>query len=143
MKNILVAIDLEDNSQIVVENAAALAEKFAAKIWILHVSDPDPDFVGNAVGPQYIRDNLAMEIHHEHKLVKQFVDMVKARGIAADGLLIQGITIEMILAETEKLQIDLLVLGRHKHNLLYNFFAGSTHTSVVNKSKIPVLVVPI
>lgn len=143
MKNILVAVDLDTSSQLLIHAAAEQAEKFNAKVWVLHVADPEPDFVGNKAGPQYVRDYLVEEIKKEHKLVRQYADELNAKGIKAEGLLIQGPTVKMILEEIEKLQIDLLIIGHHRHSLLFKLFLGDNHTALVNKSTIPVLVVPL
>ncbi len=143
MKNILVAVDLDASSQLLINTAAEQAEKFNAKVWVLHIADPEPDFVGNKAGPQYVRDYLVEEIKKEHKLIRQYTEELIAKGIVADGLLIQGPTVKMILEEIEKLQIDLLIIGHHRHSLLFKLFLGDNHTALVNKSKVPVLVVPL
>ncbi len=143
MKNILVAVDLEVSSQQLINTAAEQAEKSGAKVWVLHIADPEPDFVGNKAGPQYVRDYLVEEIKKEHKLIRQYADELTAKGIIADGLLIQGSTVKMILEEIEKLQIDLLIIGHHPHSYLFRLFLGDNHTALVNKSKVPVLVVPL
>ena len=143
MKNILVAIDLDNNSQLLVDKAAELAEKFGSKVWILHVADPEPDFVGNKVGPQYIRDLRTDELLKEHHMVRKHSEFLKAKDINADGLLIAGATIETILEEIQKLLIDLVIIGHHQHSLLYKVFTGAIDTSVVSKSRVPVLIVPL
>lgn len=143
MKNILVAVDLEASSHQLVNSAAEQAEKSDAKVWVLHIAAPEPDFVGNEVGPQYVRDNLAEDIKKEHKLIRQYADELIARGIMAEALLIQGPTVKMILEEIEKLQIDLLIIGHRPHGFLFKIFLGENHTALVNKSKVPVLVVPL
>ncbi len=143
MKNILVAVDLATSSQLLINTAAEQAEKFNAKIWVLHIADPEPDFVGNKAGPQYVRDYLVEEIKKEHKLIRQFAEELNTKGIEAEGLLIQGPTVKMILEEIEKLHIDLLIIGHHRHGLLFKIFLGDNHTALVNKSKVPVLVVPL
>ena len=143
MNNILVAVDLNDSSQLLVEKAVEQAEKFGSKVWILHVADPEPDFVGNEVGPQYIRDLRADELLKEHRMIRKYIDYLKAKDINADGLLIAGATIQTILEETEKLNIDLVIIGHHQHSLVYKIFTGSTDIPVVKNSKVPVLIVPI
>lgn len=143
MKNILVTIDLEDSSRLLIRQATELAEKFSAKIWLLHITAPEPDFVGDDVGPQYIRDFRADEIRQEHRMLRTYTDELKSREIEADGLLISGATIEMILHEAHKLKADLLVIGHHKHGWLHKIYAGTTDTAIINKSSIPVLVVPV
>jgi nucleotide-binding universal stress UspA family protein len=143
MKNILVAVDLDDSAQLLVEKAAEQAEKFGSKVWVLHVADPEPDFVGNKVGPQYIRDLRVKELIHEHQLVRKYTDYLKTKNIDADGLLIAGATVQLILEEIEKLNIDLVVIGHHQHSLMYQIFTGTTHSAIVKKSKVPVLIVPL
>jgi nucleotide-binding universal stress UspA family protein len=143
MENILVAIDLEENSKLLIEHAAQQAEKFGSKVWVLHIADPEPDFIGNKVGPQYIRDLRLEELLKEHHFVRQYADDLNAKGIAADGLLIAGATTNMILKEIEKLNIDLVVIGHHQHSLLYKLFNGNTATSIIEKARIPVLIIPL
>lgn len=143
MKNILVSITFEVENKILIEKAVEIAEKFYAKIWIVHIAAPEPEFVGYDVGPQYIRDDRAKELRKEHKLIQQYAEELKARNIESESLLIQGATVEMILEETQKLNIDLLIIGHHEHGLLYEAFVGSTAPGVVKKSKVPVLIVPL
>jgi len=143
MKNILVTLDFEEKAILLVEKAAEIAEKFNSKVWLVHIVAPDPDFVGYEVGPQYIRDTRAQELRKEHKTIQNFTKMLKEKGIDAEGLLIQGPTREMILKESDKLKIDLIIIGHHEHGLLYKIFAGSVASQVIEHSEIPVLTVPI
>lgn len=143
MKNILVAVDFDDNTRPLIDQAIALAEKFEAKVWLIHIAEPNPDFVGFDEGPQYIRNSKAEELREEHRMVQAQTEKFTDRGIDAEGLLVQGATDEMILEETEKLNIDLVILGHYKQGLLYRTFVESTGTVVINESKVPVLIVPL
>lgn len=143
MKNILVAVDLDDSTPLLVEKAAEQAEKFGSKVWVLHIADPEPDFVGNRVGPQYIRDLRREELLNEHRQIRKYTDSLKAKGLDADGLLIAGATIQLILEEIKKLNIDLVIIGHHQHSLMYKIFSGSTDIAIVKKSKVPVMIVPL
>jgi nucleotide-binding universal stress UspA family protein len=142
MKNILVAIDTNENAQELVKMAATIAEKFLSKIWVLHIAEPEPDFVGDSVGPQYIRDIKAQELRKEHRIVQQFADELKGKGIEAQPLLIAGATVQTILEEMEKYGITLLIIGHHQHSVFYKIFTGATDTALINKSQIPVLIIP-
>jgi nucleotide-binding universal stress UspA family protein len=141
MKNILVTVDLNESSQLLVDKAAEQAEKFGSKVWILHIADPEPDFIGNEVGPQYIRDIRVKELLHEHQVIRKYIDQLKAKSIDADGLLIAGATVKTILQEVQKLNIDMVIIGHHKHSIMYKIFRGRTDTAIVSKSKVPVMVV--
>jgi nucleotide-binding universal stress UspA family protein len=143
MKNILITIDFEEQANLLLDRAFELAEKFDCKLWLLHIAAPDPEFVGYEVGPQNERDFRAGELKTEHKIIEKCVHQLKEKGINAEGLLIQGPTVETILKEAEKLNIDLVIIGHHKHSLFYKTFVGNTDSALINKSKVPVLLVPI
>jgi nucleotide-binding universal stress UspA family protein len=143
MKNILLTIDFDNNEIVLIDRAIEIAAAFDAKIWLLHVVAPEPDFVGLEVGPQYIRDTRAEELKRERRLLSDYTDVIKLENVSCEGILIQGATIEMILKEAEKLNTDLIIIGRHEHNLMYKAFFGSVASGVIKKSKIPVMVVPV
>jgi nucleotide-binding universal stress UspA family protein len=143
MKNLLVTVTFEEKETMtLISHAASIAEKFGSKIWLVHIAAPDPDFVGYEVGPQYIRDHRADELKKEHKLVKKYADELKAKNLNAEGLLVQGATVDMILKESAKLNIDLVVIGHHKHNLLYKVFIQDIDEAIARESKVPVLMIP-
>lgn len=143
MKNLLVTVTFEDKeTSILISKAISIAEKFDSKIWLVHIAAPDPDFVGYEVGPQYIRDHRADELKKEHKLVKKYADELREKKFDAEGLLVQGATVDMILKESTKLNIDLVIVGHHKHNLLYKIFVQDIDETIVHESKVPVLIIP-
>jgi len=143
MKNILAGIDFHENTQLIVDKTLELAKLYKANVWLLHAAAPEPDFVGYSVGPEYIRDFRARELKDEHKLLTKYVDQLKNAGLETDGLLIQGNTIDVVLEESEKLAIDLIIFGHHEHSLLYQWFFGSNAAELIRKTEIPVLVVPL
>jgi len=71
LKNIMVAVDFNDSIGELMVYADNLAEKFGSKVWVLHVADPEPDFVGYEPGPQYIRDIKADEYREEHRNLQE------------------------------------------------------------------------
>jgi nucleotide-binding universal stress UspA family protein len=143
MKNILVTIEFEDQSDLLIEKATEIAAKFGAKVWLVHIAAPEPDFIGYGTGPQYIRDTLAQDLREEHRTLQKYADEMKGNGVEAEGLLVQGSTIETIITESEKLNVDLIVIGHHKHGFLYNLFMTGTDESLIEQSNIPVLTIPL
>jgi nucleotide-binding universal stress UspA family protein len=143
MKNILVALDFKGNEQLLIDTAHDFAEAFQAKIWLVHITAPNPDYVGYEAGPQYIRDHLATELKKEHKLLETYSNKLNAKGIESEGLLVQGATIEMIIKESNKLNIDLIIIGHEEHDFIYKALFGSVSRNIIKKSKIPVLIIPI
>ena len=63
-------------------------------------------------------------------------------GIRVTPLLVQGETIATILRKIDKFEIDMVVMGTHGHGKLYSLIVGSVSNGVVQKSKIPVMLVP-
>ncbi len=142
MKNILVAIDFDENLDYLVKHAQRFGRAFDAKIWLMHVAAPDPEFVGYDVGPQYIRDSRADELRDEHKIIEKYTDQLHEQGCDAEGLLIQGATIEMIMEESKKLNVEMIIAGHHDRSFLYNAFVGSVSAQIMKNAKIPVLIIP-
>jgi nucleotide-binding universal stress UspA family protein len=143
MKNLLVALDMKPSDALLLDQASFLAEKCGASIWMVHVASPDPDFVGFEMGPKYIRDFVADELRTEHRQIQGYAEMLQSRGLEAEGLLIQGPTIDMIEEEVKKLNIDLLIIGSHKHGFLYETFVGNIAFRIVKEVSVPVLIVPL
>lgn len=143
LKNILVAVDFNDAVGELMSYAESFAEKYGAKIWVVHVAAPDPDFVGYETGPQYIRDMRADELKDEHKELQQICEMFIKPKLASDALLIQGSTVETVLEEAKKLKADLLIVGTHQHSFFYNLFTESVSVELFKNAEIPVLSVPI
>ena len=143
MKNILVTINFNSNEQLLVDKAFQLAEQFYSKIWLIHIAAPDPDFVSYSAGPQEERDSCASKLRKEHNRLEEYTNALKTKGVNAAGLLVQGATIEMIMEKANKLNADLIIAGRYKHNFIYKAFIGSVSGNIVKNSKIPVLIVPL
>lgn len=60
-----------------------------------------------------------------------------------DIQIVKGYAHEQILAQSKKMQADIIVLGSHGYGLVQDAVLGDTVRKVVRKSKLPVLVVKI
>lgn len=144
MKNILVAINFEKNAPKLVQKAEELAKPHDAKIWILHVAEPDPDsFIGLEAGPQYAQDRRVADRKKEAALVKELARKLQERNIKAEGFIIEGPTAKTIRSEVKKLNVDVVVAGHQKKNFFYDLFVGSFGRDLVEDLDIPVLLVPV
>ncbi len=139
---ILIAIDLSESSERVIGQMKEFAKALSAKIWLLHVAEPDPDFVGHDVDPKVMRDAIAKRFHKEHQELQRIAEELRATGLDCTALLVQGATAETILNEAEKLSVDMLVLGSHGKGAVARLLIGSTSEAVLHKSPVPVLIVP-
>lgn len=144
MKNIVVAINLEKNAETLVARAEEIAAVFNSKVWILHVAEPDPDdFLGLEAGPQYAQDERVAKRKSEGILVKRLAASLQEKNINSEGLLIEGPTTKTIKTKVADLEADLVVIGHSRHNFFYQMFVGNIEKEIVEKMRVPVLLVPV
>ena len=139
---LLIAVDFSTTLDSVIAYASKLGSLLNAKIWLLHVAEPNPELVGHEVASQVLRDLAAKEFHEEHHQLQQAGDELRKAGLDCVPLLIQGGTATTVLNEAEKLGIDMIVLGSHGEGTVKKLFIGSTCEDVIKTSTIPILVVP-
>ncbi len=142
MRNILVAIDLSNVTDAMISLAMSIAIPTKAKIWIVHVAAPDPDFVGFKVGPEYVREQRADTLREEHVAIQGMADRLKEQGCDAEALLVQGPTTDTILEISDRIAADLIIMGSHGRSALFRAFVGSVSEQVLRESRSPVMIVP-
>jgi len=140
---ILVSVDLSEATPRILQAAGRLARSLSGKLWLLHVAEPEPDFIGYEAGPDVVRDQVAREFRDEHRKVQEYADSMRDDGIAATALLIQGPIVDTVIAEAGRLEIDLLVVGSHGYGAVYDLLVGSVSRGILKHAEIPVLVVPV
>lgn len=146
---ILVGIDLSESTEMIVKKVEDIAKALQAKVWLLHVAEPDPDFVGFDnpqvglnVDPKSVRDTLARIVHSEHNQIQTIADRLRKSDLDTTALLVQGATVEVILKKASELDVDMIVVGSHGRGAMYQLVVGSTSEGVIHGSERPVLVVP-
>jgi len=140
--NVLVAVDLSPASEQVIAAAERVARALGAELYVLHVAEPEPDFVGYDAGPPIVRDQVAEQHRREHRAVQALAERLRTAGIDATALLIRGPTVDTTLREAERLGAELIIVGSHGRSALYDVLVGSTSAGILRKSPVPVLVVP-
>jgi nucleotide-binding universal stress UspA family protein len=139
---ILVGIDLSESTEKVVTKAEEIAKALSAKLWLLHIAEPEPAFVGYEPGPQSVRDSVSKEFHDEHRQIQKLADRMRKVGLDSNALLIQGPTVETFLKEASKLGVDMIIVGSHGRGAMYQLLVGSVSEGILHGSKCPILVVP-
>jgi nucleotide-binding universal stress UspA family protein len=139
---LLVAIDFSPSSQRLIGFARALADSLRAEVWLLHVADPEPAFVGYDPGPQVERDQVAIDLRREHRELQGLAEEWRAAELNCTALQVQGPTVETIIAEASRLAVDMILLGAQGKGFMQRLFVGSTSEGVLRHAKIPVLIVP-
>lgn len=142
MKTILAAIDFSDVTERLVALARELALAHGGTLYLIHVEPPEPSFVGYEPGPQHVRDQVARDAVQHFKEENALRDQLRAEGIDAHSLVLQGVVVDTLLAEAEKLSADLLIVGSHGHGAVYHLLLGSVGEGLLMRATCPVLVVP-
>lgn len=149
MKKVIIALDYHPVSEKVAEKGYELAQTMNAEVCLVHVLDDVafysaqyPTFLGYegypGIGPDF---NVAMEMQN---IAKDFLQKAAAH---LDGnvstYLAEGETAKALLAYAEEWQADLIVMGTHSHSALEKLFMGTVAQKVLEKTKIPVYMVPV
>ncbi len=140
MKTILASIDFSEVTPRVLELAANLARATGARLRMLHVVPPEPDFVGMEVGPAHERQWMAKDIRAARDEARSLAARID--GVEVDEHVVQGSILDTILEQASEHDVDLIVLGSHGHGALFRALVGSTSEGVLRKAGRPVLVVP-
>ena len=139
---LLVGLDFSEGTETIVNKVEVLADALSAKVYLLHVAESDPDFVGWEAGPQKVRDDVARKFHDEHRQIQKIASRFRSAGLDTTALVVQGATVEKILEEGSRLNVDLIVVGSHGRGVAYQLLVGSVSEGVLHKSQCPVLIIP-
>ncbi|HEV7358489.1 MAG TPA: universal stress protein [Steroidobacteraceae bacterium] len=74
------------------------------------------------------------------KLLTESIDWLKARGVSAEGYLTGGDYIDQIIAFSNRLNIDLIVLGHYPRPSGGSWWSGSKRASLADRVKCCVFV---
>ena len=141
MKTILVPVDFSDTTPALIETVKTFAATFGSRVVLLHVSEPEPDFVGFEAGPMAVRQTVARDLKTEHAKVEELKATCGLPDVLA--LHIQGPAIEKILHTAAEQKVELIAMGSHGHGALYELLVGSVTAGVLKGAQCPVLVVPV
>ena len=139
---LLAALDLASTTPAVLREARLWAGRLGAELWLIHVADPDPDFVGYVPGPETVRDAMARKFHREHRDIEAAAEGLRKEGVNATALLLQGATADTILREADRLDAAAILMGTRAHGPIRDLLLGSVSRQVLNRAIRPVLLIP-
>ena len=154
IKKILYATDLSKNARFAFGYAASLANKYEAKIIILHVleelSPTAQMLLGDIVGEKRwskLRNakesDMAVKIKNRLKdFCNEFAeDMPSCPFVVEDTIVDTGHPVDRILEHAETTGSDLIVMGSHGQGMMREVMIGSTSRRVLRRCQKPVLVI--
>lgn len=135
--HILLAADFNQESDIVVKRAKALAGTFGAKLSLVHVLEP----ISIAYGGEFPVDLGDLHKELEKQAQTQLAALGDQLGVTAENRYLEvGITEKEILRVAKAHGVDLIVMGSHgRHGLA--LLLGSTANGVLHHADIDVLAV--
>lgn len=140
--DVLACLDLSPASAAVLEEAATLASALGARLHLLHVAAPEPALAGyDRPGGINDRDRRAGGLSDEHRRLHELAGSVES--VEATPLLVMGVTADTILAEADRFDSALVVVGSHGHGAVHRLLVGSTTDALLRRSTRPVVVVPL
>ena len=145
MKNIILANDFTENSEIAIKYAIQLCKKTKAKLFIIHVFDISA-FLANPTEIPYFPnvDGELLEAQ-KNKLKEQFLNIAQDESISVDVVFdsFEHTSVSMcILEKVDQYTGDLLIMGAHGKRQFQEFLIGSNTKGVISECLCPVFVVP-
>jgi nucleotide-binding universal stress UspA family protein len=136
-KNILVPTDFSEPAEEATLLAVSFAEKFDAKLTLLHVYELPPVYGYGEM--------LAWPAEDYEREAQKWLDgalsKLKERYPRVEAILDTGRASERILAVAKDRNVDLIVIGTHGRRGLSHVVFGSVAEKVVRSSPVPVLTV--
>jgi nucleotide-binding universal stress UspA family protein len=139
--SLLVAIDFSTVSTSIVNVIADIA-KIDDVIYLMHVVEPNPEFVGFETGPASLNKQLEEELQRKQTLLQEHALCMEKLGFIVKQVIVNGVIADEIITYAKKTEARLIVLGRHKHSLMYHLLVGSVAEAVLKKSPIPTVLIP-
>jgi len=140
--SVLVAVDFSSVTAKQLDAVRELAKGRTLKVYLIHVAEPNPDFVGYQAGPDVVIDQVAAEFRREHSQLEELTAELSSDTIDVTPVLVPGSTVDTLLDEARRLGVGLLVVGSHGHGAAYDLVVGGFSSKIIKKSPVPVLVVP-
>lgn len=156
IKNILYPTGLGNGTPYVFRYALSLAQKYDASIHVIHSHEPFSlsmqSMANRCISQEQAEEVFTCTVHEIEKSILEQLDWLCVKETAKDPKgrdRVASITIsklppkQMILEEVEKHDIDLIVMGAHRHYVLAGAMLGTTTLKVLHHATTPVLVVRI
>ena len=136
LHKILLPVDFSKGSSLATTFAVSLAQEYKAKLHVLHVYDPLPQY--DYLAKEYLEDRKKKL---EEALAKVVPDESKAT-IEVEEIMAEGKPVHHTIVEKAKeLGDDVIVIATHGRTGLAQVFLGSVAEHVIRHAACPVLVV--
>jgi nucleotide-binding universal stress UspA family protein len=143
IRNILCPVDFSDFSRRAVDHAVAVARWYGSTLTLFHVAAVVPVA---AYGPGSAGLAPVVPAHADReellRSLRRFADEGAGTGVPIELDLAEGDVAATILARSEAMAHDLIVMGTHGRSGFERLLLGSVTEKVLRKASCPVLTVP-
>ncbi|WP_162817851.1 universal stress protein [Niabella yanshanensis] len=150
MKSIVAALDLQGQTDLVVNKAIDMADKFGADLHLVHVVAAVGSYVAtNMVDPlgameTAILPNEVDLIETYKNIAEEQLEKIKknlsSRPVITKVLL--GTVEDEVVNYAREIGAELIVIGTHQHSGLSRLLNGETSVRILHEAQIPILVIP-
>ncbi len=150
MKNIIAALDLQQQTELVINKAVEMADKFEADLHLVHVVAPVGTYIAtNMVDPLAGMETAMLpnelDLIEVHKnIAREKLDKMEARLNAGEitRRILFGMVEDEIVNYAREVNADMIVIGTHQHSGLSRLLNGETSVRILHEAQIPILVIP-
>lgn len=143
IQTILVPVDFSTCSMLVTRQAAGLAARLGARLVILHAAElPSGVSAGTHLAPDGV-DRTAADylVSDTRERLAAFAELARELRVDAEIQVILGPVVPTIVAASESVHADLIVIGTHGRSGLARVMLGSVAEGVAHKAHVPVMLV--
>ncbi|OOP57497.1 MAG: hypothetical protein AYP45_02845 [Candidatus Brocadia carolinensis] len=140
IKNILCPVDYSVYSEMALKYAIEFAEKYRAKLYLMHVLDIR---VYDINEPELYNVNIVDEetiAKLRERLLRCVTEDTRGK-IPVEAIILQGVPFSEIIRASKEHKIDLIVIGTHGRTGISHAIMGSVAEKVVRKAPCPVLTI--
>jgi nucleotide-binding universal stress UspA family protein len=141
-KNIVVATDFSEQAGLALESAIAIAEKYGAKLHIIHAFETPIPIVSpyEIVLPEGVLEQARESVM---KSLQHAAAKAESAGVVAEARLGEAPASHAISNCAEDVGADLVVIGSRGHTGLKHVLLGSVAERTLREASCPVLVVKV
>jgi nucleotide-binding universal stress UspA family protein len=146
-ETILVPLDGSDGAEAAVPHAAAISEAFGSRVIVLEVGGGYLRTVGALIAEAFgaagsVQSTIAVE-EAQDQLALAYLEALRESKGKPDWIveLTDGDPSDIIVRRAAELHADMIVMASEGHSRITRSLLGSVSGDVVNRSRIPVLVV--
>ncbi|QEM12525.1 universal stress protein [Mucilaginibacter rubeus] len=151
IRKILIGIDESEFSRHAAAYGFDIAHTYGAEVGLVHIVEPivmpvdtQDGLLGTPFDPNLNLPGTELEILQTERSAALLNQASKewGTGLEIAHFTQYGSTAEGIIECSQEFNADLIVLGTHRRTGIDKFFLGNVAEQVINKSLIPVLVIP-